>query len=386
MSTSSRLLARQDRIMREWQARAEVEVSAALQQSSLALRDSLPEYLTQLADALSQKIDRTKARKKYDRSESKRVGRKHGRERAEMQSYTIEQLIFEYHILRQVIFDVMEEEAPLSNLEREIVICSVEQAVNDAASQFSATLRSMQDLLTNTLAHDMRGPLTAAKVSAQLIMRQPGNVELCGRTAKRIAKSMDRLDSMIHDLIDYNYLKAGIDLDLAECDLDLLAREVLEEATLTHGPRFLLRSAGSCEGTWEEKSLRRALENLVTNAVKYGEIQSLVTVSVVEEQEFAQLVVHNEGNPISRESQAMLFAPFNRGEVKPKQVGWGLGLAVVASAMEAHGGTVSVQSEQKTGTSFTLRLPKVPVQKSETSPPIMDAKLGSRATASAGLH
>ena len=365
--------------MSEWQARAQGEVEAALHQTTLALRNSLPEYLTQLADALSNKIDRTSARQKWDRHESNRVGRKHGRERAEMAHYTMEQLIFEYHILRQVIFDVMEEEQPLSDLEREIIICSVEQAVNDAASQFSATLRDMQDLLTNTLAHDMRGPLTAAKIGAQLIVRQPGNQDLCARTATRISNSMERLDSMIHDLLDASQFKAGVGLNFKDCDLDAISREVLEDATLTHGPRFLLRSSGSCIGNWDPKSLRRALENLVTNGVKYAESQTLITVAVTQDEQFAQLVVHNEGNPISKDTQAELFKPFNRGGEAKSQAGWGLGLAVVTAAMDAHGGSVKVESEEKTGTNFTLRLPK----KSLLENPTMDAKPDARANVSA---
>src|SRR5690606_32735949 len=110
----------------------------------------VPEYLEQLSDALSTIIDRTDARKRADRIDSERVGRKHGRERAGSLNYSMQQLIFEYHILRQVICDVMEEEVPLTPVEREIIVASIEQAVNDAATQFSETLRDIQEKLTHT--------------------------------------------------------------------------------------------------------------------------------------------------------------------------------------------------------------------------------------------
>jgi hypothetical protein len=117
---SERLTKLNDRIMHTWEERALKEVDASVHQHSLALRNSLPEFLDQLATALSTTIDRTTARVKWDKDESTRIGKKHGKERAGMLSYTMDQLIFEYHILRQVICDVMEEEAPLSEIEREV--------------------------------------------------------------------------------------------------------------------------------------------------------------------------------------------------------------------------------------------------------------------------
>ncbi|HXH32116.1 MAG TPA: histidine kinase dimerization/phospho-acceptor domain-containing protein [Bacteriovoracaceae bacterium] len=83
----------------------------------------------------------------------------------------MDQLISEYHILRQVICDVLEKDKPLNPVEREVIVCSIEQAVNDAASEFSATLKDLKDQMTQILAHDLRNPLTTAKISTQLIMR-----------------------------------------------------------------------------------------------------------------------------------------------------------------------------------------------------------------------
>jgi hypothetical protein len=128
-STSKRLEANIERIMTEWEKRTLSEIASANVEGKLALRDSLPEYLAQLAMALSKTIDRTEARKKFDKSESTRVGKKHGKERSRSISYTMDEMIFEYHILRQVLCDILEEEAPLTDGEHEIIICSIEQAV-----------------------------------------------------------------------------------------------------------------------------------------------------------------------------------------------------------------------------------------------------------------
>lgn len=88
-NASERLIAKSDAIMKRWEERAVDEVLAALKLESLALRNSLPELLAVIAHVLSTTTSRTEARKKYERDESLRVGKKHGQERASSQQYSI---------------------------------------------------------------------------------------------------------------------------------------------------------------------------------------------------------------------------------------------------------------------------------------------------------
>lgn len=358
--TAERLRQRADRIMRRWEERAVKEISAANHQETLALRNSLPEYLDQLVNALKTTTDRTQARIKADRLDSERVGRKHGRERAGSVNYTMDQLIREYHILRQVVCDTLEEEAPLTPIEREVIVASVEQAVNDAATQFSETLRDIQERLTHTLAHDLRGPITAAKTSAQLILRRPDDPDHCVKTASRISNSMDRLDSMIHDLLDASRIRAGqsLPLEFKECDLDLIARQVADEANFEHGNRFAVVSCGPCLGYWSESGLRRVLENLTTNAVKYGDPSTPITITIKQSEKSVTFSVHNQGKPIPPEEQATLFQQFRRTRSAERKAGWGLGLTLVQGMTEAHYGAVRVESLVGKGTTFTIELPR----------------------------
>ena len=126
--------------MNIWEKRANIEIKAAHHQDKFALRDALPEYLSQLVNALSYTTDRTAARKRHDKEESTRISKEHGKDRAGSFNYTINQLIQEYQILREVICDVLEDAVPLSYIEREVIVCSIEQAVNDAATKFSDTI------------------------------------------------------------------------------------------------------------------------------------------------------------------------------------------------------------------------------------------------------
>ena len=175
------------KIIQAWEARALKEVEASIHKTSLALPNSLPEFLENVAEALSTTIDRTETKVKWDQDENTRINKKHGNDRAHVTDYTMDQLIFEYHILRQVIFDIMEEESPLSTVEREVIICSVEQAVNDAATQFCksvsdlklkyakeedllASIRTRDEFLT-VVSHELKTPLSSILLRAQMLIK-----------------------------------------------------------------------------------------------------------------------------------------------------------------------------------------------------------------------
>ena len=364
-STSTRLTNNIPRIMTAWEKRALRDVKAANHQDSLALRDSLPEYLTQMSDALSKIIDRTQARKLSDKADSTRIGKKHGRERASSLHYTMDQLILEYHILRQVLFDIMEEEVDFTKTEREIIVCSIEQAVNDAATQFGDSLREFQQQLSHTLVHDLRNPLMIAKASSELIIRHKGKPEYCLDKSMMVIKNLDRIDSMITDLLDAGRKTAweSLNLDFHDCDLDLILKEIIEESVLAHGARFQYESNGMCVGQWNENGLRRLIENLTTNAVKYGLVNSQITFKLSTDLNKAIFTIHNEGSPIPPEEQSLLFDKFRRSKSAERKEGWGLGLTIVKEMVESHNGSIEVSSGPDKGTTFTVTLPKTPIKK-----------------------
>jgi signal transduction histidine kinase len=103
--------------------------------------------------------------------------------------------------------------------------------------------------------------------------------------------------------------------------------------------------------------MRRVIENLVTNALKYGAADQPITISLDKTPDGVRLTVHNEGNPIPSERQAELFTLFRRLEPM-KNEGWGLGLVLVKGIIEAHGGKVYIESSKERGTSFVLELPQ----------------------------
>jgi signal transduction histidine kinase len=221
--------------------------------------------------------------------------------------------------------------------------------------------RELRERFVSVLAHDLRGPLSAARMSSELLMHHPEQLDERRDLASKIERSIDRTDRMIRDLLDANRIRAGqlLPLRLDECDLGAVAAEVYEELVAAFGERFALKAAPRVVGVWSADELRRALWNLATNAIKYGDANKPVTITVRRTAQGAQASVQNWGTPILREDQRDLFRPFSRTPTAQAgvQKGWGLGLTLVQGCAVAHGGRVVVDSSQESGTTFTLELP-----------------------------
>lgn len=225
-------------------------------------------------------------------------------------------------------------------------------------------LRSERDLrerMVAMLSHDLRSPLTAAKAAAELILRQRGPSPSHEGLAQRIVRDIDRADRMIRDLLDASRVRAGRELRMERepCDLVRIAGEVIEALSTIHGPRFSLHAEGRVEGLWDADGIKRVLENLLSNAVKYGDAGRPIDVTVRLREGRAEISVHNWGNPISRDDLGRLFQPYNRTRSAERsgQKGWGLGLTLVQGVVAAHGGRLSVRSDDGQGTTFRVELP-----------------------------
>lgn len=351
---SARLLANQDRILRVWEERIRQQVAAAQKTSRPVLINTLPALLRQLAEALAPLHPRRTA------TEGSTIAEEHGGERVRTTEFRLEDLVTEYKLLREVIFEVLEEETPLSLSERSILHASLDQTLVKACTAYTMVEQRLREQLFAILAHDLRAPLGAAKVNAGLILRKP-SADNVPRWAARIVDSIDRVDRMLEDLLDAMRVQAGgrLTLELEECELTDIVRAALENQEAEHGERFVLSAPEPVRGYFAPEPLRRAVENLASNAVKYGSASRPVTVTVRTKYDRAMIVVHNHGGHIPAEQQEMLFQVFQRlptDETRAKR-GWGLGLAQARSAAEAHGGSITVDSLPGRGTSFTLDIP-----------------------------
>ncbi|EYF06860.1 Hypothetical protein CAP_1557 [Chondromyces apiculatus DSM 436] len=222
----------------------------------------------------------------------------------------------------------------------------------------------LRDVFVSLIAHDLRGPISAARLAAQLMDMQADHAlspEDLRRRVAMVVRNLDRSERMIRDLLDTQRLQAGQLLPIVRqpCDLTLIAREVVDDLAQQHHDRLTLVEHGPVAGLWGEDELRRAIWNLTMNALKYGSTVERVSVEIRLSAATAEVAVHNAGVAIPPAEQARLFKPFNRAHEGGTVHGWGLGLAVVDGVAAAHGGNVTVDSAPERGTTFTLRLPVI---------------------------
>lgn len=221
--------------------------------------------------------------------------------------------------------------------------------------------RVMRETFVAALSHDLRTPLAASKLSAQLLIKSNPESEQIKKAGTRITENVERADRMIQDLLDVSQLNLGerIPLNLVPCNLFKLVNRSLEDLKTVHSDRFVLICEEEINGVWDASAMRRILDNLASNAIKYGDENKPITIHLKKLNDQIQICVHNEGNVISMSDQKAIFLPFYRSSSVKNgpQKGWGLGLALIRGLTEAHGGTITVESLPEHGTTFTVTMP-----------------------------
>lgn len=383
-TASARVVIHKECIMNRWADRVQREIAAARGQSKASLYDGLPAFLESLSETISSSPEDSGGERRS--SENIQTCRHHGEQRARLGQYQLGDVIGEYRLLRQILFEELEKDGPLSVNERNQLLEAIDNGISQAAIAFTEiqghqkdhAFRESRDLVgklqsekglresfVNTLTHDLKNPLTAAQVGLRLLKEQNLSLEKRERVFYRIEESIKRAEKMIHDLLDANRIQAGhgLVLHFERCELRSLASDILEEQASIHGDRFRLEAPQPIHGYWNPAGLRRILENLVGNAIKYGRQHSPVTVTLERKRQRVRIVVHNhlEGTrqvPTKQELMG-LFEPFRRSNKQGVAAvqGWGIGLGLVRGIAEAHNGTASVESSAEKGTSFIVELP-----------------------------
>lgn len=168
--------------------------------------------------------------------------------------------------------------------------------------------------------------------------------------------------TMIEQLLDFTRVRSGggIAIHPVETNLASLCDHVVEELTLGH-PEWQIRRdvVGEPNGLWDPDRLLQVVSNLVANAGQHGSERGEIRVRIDgNAADWMVLEVHNRGS-IPPDLLATLFDPFRTTRAtRAKSQGLGLGLFIVREIVRAHGGTVTVQSSEAEGTTFTVRMPR----------------------------
>jgi signal transduction histidine kinase len=242
---------------------------------------------------------------------------------------------------------------------------AVDSATAEAASRVGHAMARYRDQSLAILGHDLRNPLGAITMCAQVISRSEVPDGRTSRLASRILSSADRMTRMVGELLDLTRTRLGVGLSFTVGPMDLapLCRQVLGELEALHPARVVrFVATGDLRGEWDADRLGQMISNLAGNAIQHGNGQP-IRVAAREAGEDVVLDFHNVGRTIDPDALDAIFEPFVRGPASAEDQGstsMGLGLYIAREIVAAHGGTIEVTSTAEAGTTFQVRLPRHP--------------------------
>lgn len=348
--------------MDRWETEVSERITASDQAGSLALRDHVPQLLDDIIHIMSN-YDESSAISDEERyNDIAMHSIEHGRHRASTSQYTISQILEEYIIFHRILTETLSERNAFSEEVGAAVKFSIENSMLHSAKAFNTSLQEMREKLVGALAHDMRNPISAALFAVD-IMKYGLEEERFEKLKIMARNSLKRSLDLIENLLDSVTVGAGegMALDFLEGDIIEFIDAVYEEASEVYSNRIdLEKPDGEIKGVFDGTMIRRMLENLISNAVKYGSRETPVTLTVEDLEEAVIIKVHNFGNPIPEQNQKRIFQFLNsdlsNGARELKS--WGMGLTLVRAVAEAHGGQVEIKSNEKEGTTFLISLGK----------------------------
>lgn len=228
----------------------------------------------------------------------------------------------------------------------------------------------MRDEFMSMVAHELRTPLNTLFLETQMRTMQLERGDIATFSKERLEKMVARdgrqIQSMIRlidDMLDVSRMRSGkLSIRPDETELSTLLARIVGDLTAqaaAAGTTITLNADEHVQGMWDEFRIEQVIVNLLTNAIRYGQ-QKPIEVSLVKTASSARIYVKDQGAGISAEDQARIFEPFERGAGNNVSAGLGLGLYISRQLVEAHNGTISVQSNPGHGTVFTVALPLSP--------------------------
>jgi hypothetical protein len=245
---------------------------------------------------------------------------------------------------------------------------AIDQALAASVNSYSMAVTTSRDMFLAVLGHDLRSPLQAISMTGRLLLRPELSNATRYAAAMRIERCSTSMGLLISDLLEFTRTRLGSGIPLARtaCDLGAICTTALETIR-----------AGNPEQSFEEQissdlvisadapRLQQVLLNLLSNAVQHGDKERPICLTAVGTEDGVEMRVTNFGRPIAQAVLQKIFEPLVRAansktdNNEQSKSSLGLGLFIVREIVIGHGGSVTVQSTQETGTVFTVRLPLV---------------------------
>lgn len=243
----------------------------------------------------------------------------------------------------------------------------LEQTVQERTRELIEANAAKDDFLS-IASHELKTPLASLKGMTQLLCRRldrSGSPDVT--YAKRMERSIRRMEILVNDLLDASLIATGIfNLHCDRCNLNTLCQDLIDEFKVGIEPAPIITlhvSNEPLEADVDIDRISQVILNLLSNARKYSPAETPITLTLQRQEDKATIAVSDKGIGIPAELIPHIFDRFYRVpgvEVKTgSSFGLGLGLYISHKIVESHGGCITVQSTHGHGSTFSISLPLV---------------------------
>lgn len=228
----------------------------------------------------------------------------------------------------------------------------------DTMAERVQALVTAKETLLRDVSHELRSPLARIRVALALAQRRAG--EESQPDLLRIEREAERLDALVGQVMTLTRLRTATTSTRNCVNLDKLVAEVVDDARYEHPQAQVeFSSSGEVQLSGDAEGLKSAVENIVRNALTYGDPTKPIEVNVTADSNTATVYVRDRGPGVPEAELARIFEPFYRTDKSRdhRQDGQGIGLAITTRVAELHGGKVSARNRTGGGLEIALELP-----------------------------
>lgn len=377
-------------IMETWEEHVRAATPPLKSQSRIILQNSLPKFIQRLADVLGQSETQNEP---IDAA----FAQEHGEQRAQLEGYSLEQVIEEYYAVRLTLITMLQSVGSLDEQTNLTINASIDWSIKKAATEYMKTVQEQlktaeqekivalqtverernqtlqvadqrKNEFISVLAHEFRTPLSVIKNALYLMETRETDAKAL-RSILASDRQVDRLTRLVDDLTDVNRIISGkVELKKTPLDLNVVVKEAIEVIHPFFEERQqvleLIISLEPLGIEGDAQRLDQTFTNLLKNASKYTPPGGTITVSTSVSGEEAMVCIRDTGIGIDPEHLGEVFNLYTQlntlGPVSADK-GMGIGLSLVRRIVELHGGDVTASSEGiGHGSQFTVCLPLRP--------------------------
>jgi signal transduction histidine kinase len=367
------ILENMESILQAWEDFARTIEPPALTMDDTALRDHAKLMLTDIA--LDLKTPQTpleqaeKSKGRAPRGDHDTSAETHAEARL-LSGYSVEQLVSEYRALRSsVLHQWTPQMASRQATDMEDVTRfneAIDQALAESVARYAHLVKQSENMFLAILGHDLRNPLGTVITGATFIMRATDIPSKYVLAATRMFNSGQRMSKLIGDLIDFTrtHLGSGIPIKPKKMNLAEVCMNVVEELRTSHPERIIDFNSFAREDVFaDDDRLAQVFSNLIGNALQYGTPRQPIAVSISSTAQEVSVSVNNKGPVIPAKELGTVFDPLvrlamneNSGDLRETSLG--IGMFIAREIVNAHNGTLAVESNESDGTTFRVTVPR----------------------------